>query len=436
MHLTLAQKKSIPYEMLRPFVWTGIHFFFRRVVVAGAHRIPHDRPVVMVANHQNALLDPVVLCVSTNTQLHWLTRADVFKNPLVNRFLRRINMLPVYRERDRVANLHDRNNEIFRLCYERMKNGAVIGIFPEGTHRGKKQLVPLKKGLARLVIGAYEAGVRDLCILPVGLDYESFYEPQKNLLVKFGEPIEVDVFLEKQDVTHAKLHMEITEVVDDALRKLMIHIDSDEVHAEILALKPLVDERLKGETLMKKYEVFHAVARELDVKTEYHSFLNHEVNQYRTGLHQLKIDEEMFSSQPGFMSVLFFLLGLPLAIFSALVFWPLQLFTERFVHTVIKDTLFRNSIRISFWTFITPIYLCAVYGLLRLAGIESDAAIWLWLSVPAGLITLPWWRNVKHLAHAFRVRKMRETDEFKDWITKRERVINWLNKIPYLRIDV
>ena len=178
--------------MLRPFVWTGIHFFFRRVVVAGAHRVPQDRPVVMVANHQNALLDPVVLCISTNAQLNWLTRADVFKNPLVNRFLRRINMLPVYRERDRVADLHDRNNEIFSMCYERMKNYSIIGIFPEGTHRGKKQLVPLKKGLARLVIGAHEAGVRDLCILPVGLDYESFYEPQKNLLVKFGEPIEVD----------------------------------------------------------------------------------------------------------------------------------------------------------------------------------------------------------------------------------------------------
>jgi 1-acyl-sn-glycerol-3-phosphate acyltransferase len=131
----LALKKSIHYEMLRPFVWSGIHFFFRRVVIAGAHRVPKNRPVIIVANHQNALLDPVVLCVSTTSQLHWLTRADVFKQPLVNRFLRRINMLPVYRERDRVANLHDRNNEIFQQCYTRLKDNAVIGIFPEGTHR-------------------------------------------------------------------------------------------------------------------------------------------------------------------------------------------------------------------------------------------------------------------------------------------------------------
>jgi 1-acyl-sn-glycerol-3-phosphate acyltransferase len=432
----LAQKKSIPYEMLRPFVWTGIHFFFKRVVVAGAHRVPQDRPVVMVANHQNALLDPVVLCVSTNSQLHWLTRADVFKNPLVNRFLRRINMLPVYRERDRVADLHDRNNEIFRQCYERMKNNAIIGIFPEGTHRGKKQLVPLKKGLARLVIGAYESGVRDLCILPVGLDYESFYEPQKNLLVKFGEPIELDGLLQKQGGSPAKLHTEITEVVHDALKKLMIHIESDDVYSEILALKPLVDAQTKDETLMKKYEVFHSFARVLDEKTEYHPFLNHEVNRYRTGLHQLKIEEELFSNRPGLMSVFFCILGLPFAIFTTLVFWPMQLFTERFVHTVIKDTLFRNSIRISFWTFITPLYLWALYGILRLAGTEPATAIWLWLSIPAGLITLPWWRTTKHFLHALRVRKLRSTDVFKEWLSSRDTVIHWLNNNPYLKSDV
>jgi 1-acyl-sn-glycerol-3-phosphate acyltransferase len=432
----LAQKKSIPYEMLRPFVWMGIHFFFRRVVVAGAHRVPQNRPVVMVANHQNALLDPVVLCVSTNVQLNWLTRADVFKNPLVNRFLRRINMLPVYRERDRVVDLHDRNNEIFRLCYERMKNNAIIGIFPEGTHRGKKQLVPLKKGLARLVIGAYESGVRDLCILPVGLDYESFYEPQKNLLVKIGEPIELDVFLERKDVTHAKLHAEITDVVHHALRELMIHIDHDDVHSEILALKPLIDSRMKGESLMKKYDVFHAFARELDEKTEYHPFLNHEVNRYRTGMHEMKIDEGMFSNQPGWLDVLFVVGALPIAVIAAIVFWPMQLFTERFVHTVIKDTLFRNSIRISFWTFITPLYLWALYGVLRVTGFETATAMWVWMSIPAGLITLPWWRNVKRLAHAFHVRKIRGTKEFKEWLAQREIVLQWLNKIPYLKSDV
>ena len=406
------------------------------MVVTGAHKLPRNRPVVIVANHQNALLDPVVLCISTTTQLNWLTRADVFKNPVVNRFLRKINMLPVYRERDRVANLHDRNNEIFRICYERMKNNAVIGIFPEGTHRGKKQLVTLKKGLARLVIGAYESGVRGVCIMPVGLDYESFYEPQKNLLVKFGEPIEIDPLLEKPDMNHAKLHTEITDKVHEALRGLMIHLDSDDVHAEILALKPLIDSDLKKQTLMERFDRFHAIATELDEKKEYHPFLNHEVNRYRTGLHTLKIDETLYSTSFNFLQLLFCFLGLPIAIFATLVFWPMQLFTERFVRTVIKDTLFRNSIRISFWTFITPIYLGALYALIRLAGVDASVANWLWISIPAGLLTLPWWRSVKHFMHVIHVFRVKDRKEFNEWQSARDGVKQWLTKIPYLKSNV
>jgi hypothetical protein len=63
-------------------------------------------------------------------------------------------------------------------------------------------------------------------------------------------------------------------------------------------------------------------------------------------------------------------------------------------------------------------------------------ALCLWLSIPAGLITLPWWRNAKRIAHALRVRKLRHTDAFKEWMKHREQVIQWLNKIPYLKSDV
>ena len=417
-------------------MWSGVHLFFRRVVVKNAHLLPDNRPIVIVANHQNALLDPVILCVSTSKQLHWLTRADVFKSPPVEKFLRKINMMPVYRERDRVADLHDRNNEVFRKCYDRLKNNAVIGIFPEGTHRGKKQLVPLKKGLARLVIGASESGVNNLCIVPVGLDYESFYEPQQDLLVKFGQPIEVEPFLQQSDTSHAKLHGEITKVVYDALRNLMIHIDSDDVHHEILALKPLLDARHASDAIMTKYERFHAVARELDANAEYHSFLNHQVNRYRAGMHQLRIREELFSAPVSVFHGLFFLVGAPLACVAMVVFAPLHFATERFVHTVIKDTLFRNSIRISFWTFATPLYLALLFLLLKWAGAEGPLIYLPLAAIPCGLLTLPWLRNMKHVMHALRCIRLKRTAAFKEWLSQRSEVQQWLSKIPYIKHDV
>ncbi|MBL0315430.1 MAG: 1-acyl-sn-glycerol-3-phosphate acyltransferase [Flavobacteriales bacterium] len=99
----------------------------------------------LLANHQNAMLDPLMVCLASKNQLHWLTRADIFRKPSMNWLLRKINMLPVYRERDRVADLAKKTQETFDECYAGMKPNSVICIFPEGTHRGKKQLVPLKK---------------------------------------------------------------------------------------------------------------------------------------------------------------------------------------------------------------------------------------------------------------------------------------------------
>jgi 1-acyl-sn-glycerol-3-phosphate acyltransferase len=427
----LQQPRSIIYEVLRPAVWSGINAFFRKVVIRNKHKIPRDRPVIIVANHQNALLDPVVLCVASHRQLNWLTRADVFKNKQVSAFLHRINMMPVYRERDRVADLHDRNNAIFNECYRRMHRNAIIGIFPEGTHRGKKQLVPLKKGLARLVIGAYDSGVRNLCILPVGLDYQSFYEPQQDLMVTFGDVIEVESVLKAEPQNHAKLHAEITQLVHEALTRVMIHIDSEDVYSEILSLKPLLDELFPDDDLGVRFDHFHALARYLDTHTEHHAFLNHEVNAFRTLGHEMHIEEHRYAEKISVGRWLGLLVGIPFALLAATMLWPMQLFVERFVHTVIKDTLFRNSIRISFWTFLTPIYLLLIWLLLKWADASFYVQLLPVLAPFAGLITLPWWRNTKRILQYLRLKRRSNSDNYKRWITKRMEIKQWIQTLPY-----
>ena len=38
-----------------------LRIFFREVEVVGADRLPLDRPLVLVANHVNGLIDPVLV---------------------------------------------------------------------------------------------------------------------------------------------------------------------------------------------------------------------------------------------------------------------------------------------------------------------------------------------------------------------------------------
>ncbi|MFM7727824.1 MAG: hypothetical protein ACKO7B_14060, partial [Flavobacteriales bacterium] len=163
---------------------------------------------------------------------------------------------------------------------------------------------------------------------------------------------------------------------------------------------------------------------------------NHEVNRYRSSLHELRIDEQLYSNRLTILNWIFLVVGAPVALFSAMVFAPIQLFIERFVRTVIQDTLFRNSIRISFWTFITPLYLLLVYGIIRWAGAQSPVTLLPLIALPAGLITLPWWRNTLLISHWIRCTRMRKSAKFQEWLKQRAEVIHWLEKIPYIKNDV
>jgi H+/gluconate symporter-like permease len=47
---------------------------------------------------------------------------------------------------------------------------------------------------------------------------------------------------------------------------------------------------------------------------------------------------------------------LPFYLVGRTIFAPFERFIENFVKTKVKDPLFKNSIRLAFWTFLLPIY--------------------------------------------------------------------------------
>lgn len=318
--------------------------------------IPSGKPIILISNHQNAMLDPVILCVHLKPQLHWLTRSDVFKKGLVDRVLRKINMLPVYRERDNVEDLHGRNNAIFEICFDRLKHGAMVSMFPEGTHRGKKQLFPFKKGLARVAFGAHEFGVEDLHILPVGLDYTDYYHSGGDLLVRVGKPVALEPFIEdyKQDSTRALTL--VVQAARHALSKEMIDIHGDDFYD---LLGPL-------ESHLKTMSADRSLNGQLDYFNKFQVAYTHRAD-VRAGLEPLlkeysklnaKLEIERLSEAPEHASSTSFYLvpivcsvGFVLAIPALVVYYPLHVMAEKFIANNIKDPLFPNSIRLVFWTF-------------------------------------------------------------------------------------
>lgn len=410
----------------------GTYLFFRKVKFEGIDNLPLDRPIILVANHQNAMLDPLMVCLASKNQLHWLTRADIFRKPSMNWLLQKINMLPVYRERDRVADLANKNQETFDECYARMKRNAVICIFPEGTHRGKKQLVPLKKGTARMVMGAIDAGIENLCIVPVGLDYENYYKYRKNLFVKCGEPILINHEPNQTGFDRARSQTEITSKIHDALSNVMINIEDDEVYHEIMHLRPLCDSICPSKRLSEQFKFFKNISVKLEKEKTHHHFLKHEVNEYHSLMHQLEIREDLYKDALPVLTTLFAILAIPISAVAGLFFLPLYMLTEKFVSAVVKDPLFRNSIRLCFWTFLTPIWLLIAYVIISIFTCSSlTALIAIAFLFACGIVSL-WWRNAwsEFQMHLKCMRfEMSKNTKFANWKSKRNSIIHLLNQL-------
>lgn len=414
-----SKPTSTFYAILRPIVRLGSKLFFRRIEVVGIDHFPIQGPVILVANHQNAMLDPVMCCVVAPRQLHWLTRADVFSPGLVTRALRSFNMMPVYRERDNVKDIRDRNQHTFDECFARMSNGAVVCLFPEGTHRGKKSLHPLKKGLARLADGAHESGLNDLKLLPVGLDYGDYFQSRSTLLIRFGEPI-AWTELAASSATEGALNLQ--KVMDEVRCRLsaeMIDIQDEEDYSALMNLEPLVHS-LYPASLNESFGVFQKVVHHIS-KTgmgEMRDVIERYANlSARMQLSDRLLQGAVFRPSDIWLASVWFVLVGVLALPALFFFAPVHFFVEYVVNTRVKDKLFYNSIRLVMWTFGTPVYLAISATVVAMAaGMEWCLGVLLCMPISA-IIALNAAHSYRRWRMRMRVRKQSKvnTEMFHEW---------------------
>jgi 1-acyl-sn-glycerol-3-phosphate acyltransferase len=183
--------------------------------------IPKNKATLILSNHQNALLDALLLATQLPQFSYFLTRASVFKNPLVSQLLKSLNMLPVYRIRDGWSKLMN-NNSIFHTCSSILAKKGTVVIFPEGNHNLDRRVRPLSKGFTRIVYETIEDRPEiDLQLLPVGLNYINARNFVDAVSVYIGKPMDAKFYCSEsknEDIVRLKND------VHDVLSKLTTHI--------------------------------------------------------------------------------------------------------------------------------------------------------------------------------------------------------------------
>jgi glycerol-3-phosphate O-acyltransferase / dihydroxyacetone phosphate acyltransferase len=164
---------------------------FRRVEVAGIERCPKDRPVLLVANHFNGFVDPVLIATALGRLPRFIAKAGLRAIPIAGLVLRGIGVVFVQRRVDTEGVVS--NEDAFVECHRALVERDLVAIFPEGTTHDRAQLDPIKTGAARIALGARAAGATGLAIVPVGLTFPDKVALRSSALVQFGLPIELDV---------------------------------------------------------------------------------------------------------------------------------------------------------------------------------------------------------------------------------------------------
>jgi 1-acyl-sn-glycerol-3-phosphate acyltransferase len=172
-------------------------------------------PVILACNHPNSFLDALIIGSHYKHPVHFLARGDVFSKPLVNRLLRAINMIPVYRITEGREQLKY-NEDTFEECLNVLENNGTVLIFSEGVCKNEYSLRPLKKGTARLAYMAWnDREINNLSIHPVSISYSSFTNLQVVAYVREGKAItQNDVAATIAPQFYQKLNQSISEQLE------------------------------------------------------------------------------------------------------------------------------------------------------------------------------------------------------------------------------
>jgi 1-acyl-sn-glycerol-3-phosphate acyltransferase len=272
--------------------WVGrfaASLLFRRVEVAGDERYPRGRPVLLVANHFNGFVDPIVITAALGRTPRFIAKAGLRKVPVGGLLLRSLGVVFVRRQVDKGGAVG--NEDAFAECHRALAKGDVVAIFPEGTTHDRPRIDPIKTGAARIALGARTAGAKGLAIVPVGLTFPDKVALRSSALVQFGGPIDLDVASPADEgADDAEAVRQLTAVIDRGLRA--VSQDFPDVETA-LALEQAAQVALSNADdpdppLEERYELARRLGR---LDPEQQAVVRREIGRYTTMLSGLRLTD-------------------------------------------------------------------------------------------------------------------------------------------------
>ena len=158
------------------FFWRAVLFpFFKliyRMKYVGRENVPENGAYILASNHRLAT-DPIMLGMGLKRQVLFMAKEELFKNKFISWFLRKLGAFPVSRGKADTGSIRHFENAL--------ENGALMGIFIEGTRSKDGEFLPPKNGCS-LIAWDTKTPVIPVCHTKIG----------SRTVFHFGKPLSLE----------------------------------------------------------------------------------------------------------------------------------------------------------------------------------------------------------------------------------------------------
>ena len=170
-------------------------FAFRiwyKIEYTGKENVPNGGGYIIICNHLSNI-DPIVIAGAVKEPIHYMAKAELFKNPFLAFIFKHVNAFPVERGKG--------DTSAIDISVKLIADSKIVGIFPEGTRSKDGNPLRPKSGAALV------AKMTNADVLPCGIIYENKGKFRSKVKVNIGNiiPYEQLGFTEEQNARELKV---------------------------------------------------------------------------------------------------------------------------------------------------------------------------------------------------------------------------------------
>lgn len=146
-----------------------------RVKITG--KVPESGGYIICCNHIN-YLDAAAIVLFNKRKVNFVAKEDLFTHGILMWLGHLFDAIPIKRDMQDI--------DAMKRCLKVLKNGELLGIFPEGTRKGMEKNMKAKNGAAFMAIKS------KVKVIPVGI--HGTFKPFSKVYVNYGKPIDISNF--------------------------------------------------------------------------------------------------------------------------------------------------------------------------------------------------------------------------------------------------